>query len=299
MISTERATERPAPIRLPPARPNSSINLISDEPTSPARPRSATPSPSLVARKNGHEGKARQEAEDRGQSIPAAAHRLQTPWPKKDEARPPRTENEGARRSPKAIADLLAPRDVAELPAVEVDASGLAEGEAPRRHSDTPNGSVPAERQEGERRKSIATAASISCAYCTATGVNSTWRRDRSGKPLCGRCCEQLRRRMNPRQVSQFIPYILYCRSMLIGTLASIRFPWRALQHGLKVSRPVRLLLKPPEHDPPRPVLTDAFQSQDSLGHWLPIHTDDPSCTTDKKVDEVASRRCPATELPP
>ncbi len=42
---------------------------------------------------------------------------------------------------------------------------------------------------------------SIACAFCTATGVSSAWRRDKTGRPLCGKCCDQLRRRMNPRYV--------------------------------------------------------------------------------------------------
>jgi hypothetical protein len=209
MLSAERATERPAPIRLPPAHPNSSINLISDEPTSPARPRSATVSPSIVARKHHHEDKIKLE-EERRPSLPAAAHRLQTPWTKKEETQPPRIESEGPRRPSVAAADPSAARALANIPAIEAESSlAMVEGEAPRRHSDTPVRSLP-EGQPVERKKSMTTAASISCAYCTATGVNSTWRRDRSGKPLCGRCCEQLRRRMNPRQVSLHQSFLLY-----------------------------------------------------------------------------------------
>lgn len=41
----------------------------------------------------------------------------------------------------------------------------------------------------------------IACASCAATGVNAAWRRDRLGRALCGRCSEQVRRRMNPRTV--------------------------------------------------------------------------------------------------
>ena len=201
MLSADRANERPAPIRLPPSRPHSSINLISDEPNSPVRPRSATVSPSIVARKNNHEDKVGHEADERRPSLPGATHRLQTPWPKKDEIRLPRAEVEVPRRgSPTTVAGLLAPREIGDIPAIEAE-TGATGAEAPRRHSDTPIRSLP-ERQEPDRKKSMTTAASISCAYCTATGVNLAWRRDRSGKPLCGRCCEQLRRRMNPRQVS-------------------------------------------------------------------------------------------------
>ena len=59
-------------------------------------------------------------------------------------------------------------------------------------------GSTPVHR----RLPSIVSA--MSCSMCSATGVNSLWRRDRAGKPICGKCCEQLRRRMNPRYVSSF-----------------------------------------------------------------------------------------------
>ncbi|KAJ9121886.1 hypothetical protein QFC24_004468 [Naganishia onofrii] len=49
------------------------------------------------------------------------------------------------------------------------------------------------------QRRNLAAVSAISCSMCSATGVNSLWRRDRAGKPICGKCCEQLRRRLNPR----------------------------------------------------------------------------------------------------
>lgn len=52
------------------------------------------------------------------------------------------------------------------------------------------------------QRRNLAAVSAISCSMCSATGVNSLWRRDRAGKPICGKCCEQLRRRLNPRYVS-------------------------------------------------------------------------------------------------
>lgn len=52
------------------------------------------------------------------------------------------------------------------------------------------------------QRRVPSVVSAMSCSMCSATGVNSLWRRDRAGKPICGKCCEQLRRRMNPRYVS-------------------------------------------------------------------------------------------------
>jgi hypothetical protein len=52
------------------------------------------------------------------------------------------------------------------------------------------------------QRRNLSAVSAISCSMCSATGVNSLWRRDRAGKPICGKCCEQLRRRLNPRYVS-------------------------------------------------------------------------------------------------
>ncbi|KAJ9091676.1 hypothetical protein QFC20_007587 [Naganishia adeliensis] len=66
--------------------------------------------------------------------------------------------------------------------------------------ADAPPADVPIERRmtPGQRRPPSVISA-MSCSMCSATGVNSLWRRDRAGKPICGKCCEQLRRRMNPR----------------------------------------------------------------------------------------------------
>lgn len=52
------------------------------------------------------------------------------------------------------------------------------------------------------QRRLPSVVSAMSCSICSATGVNSLWRRDRADKPICGKCCEQLRRRMNPRYVS-------------------------------------------------------------------------------------------------
>ncbi|KAJ9114750.1 hypothetical protein QFC22_005626 [Naganishia vaughanmartiniae] len=49
------------------------------------------------------------------------------------------------------------------------------------------------------QRRNLSAVSAISCSMCSATGVNNLWRRDRAGKPICGKCCEQLRRRLNPR----------------------------------------------------------------------------------------------------
>ncbi|KAJ9096724.1 hypothetical protein QFC21_004994 [Naganishia friedmannii] len=49
------------------------------------------------------------------------------------------------------------------------------------------------------QRRNLSAVSAISCSMCSATGVNSLWRRDRAGKPICGKCCEQLRKRLNPR----------------------------------------------------------------------------------------------------
>jgi hypothetical protein len=60
------------------------------------------------------------------------------------------------------------------------------------------------------QRRSLSVISAMSCSMCSATGVNSLWRRDRAGKPICGKCCEQLRRRMNPRYVSPMLWFFVF-----------------------------------------------------------------------------------------
>lgn len=67
-------------------------------------------------------------------------------------------------------------------------------------------------------RSSELTMSALSCAYCTATGVDFEWRRDRMGKPLCGKCCMALRRRLNPR-------FVVSISSSLSSSLLSWFYP--------------------------------------------------------------------------
>jgi len=169
--------------------------------------------------------------QERG-SAAAPAHRLQTPWPKKEDNRPLRTEATDMKRSTSPTAESLVPRALTDIPSIEPSPPRETQQNEVRRVSDS--------QVEAIKRKQLAVATSISCAYCTATGVNSTWRRDKAGKPLCGRCCEQLRRRMNPRQVSHSLQDSKATRSLTptIRTQAAIPRP-------APVERPVQRAVQP------------------------------------------------------
>lgn len=75
------------------------------------------------------------------------------------------------------------------------------------------------------QRRPLSVISAMSCSMCSATGVNSLWRRDRAGKPICGKCCEQLRRRMNPRYVSSRLGF--YC-----SAYAELLLPRPSLRAG-------------------------------------------------------------------
>ena len=238
-MHSERLSERPAPIRLPPARANSTINLISDDLLSPdSRPRMTTLSPTMRSHKSVQDAKEgwQPESEQERRSVAAPSHRLQTPWPKKENNRPLRTEATDMKRSASPTAESLVPRALTDIPSIEPSPpqemqAALDQNEV-RRVSDS--------QVEAIKRKQLAVATSISCAYCTATGVNSTWRRDKAGKPLCGRCCEQLRRRMNPRQVSCRLP-----DSKTQGPLTPMMQTQAAIPRPAPIERPAQRAVQP------------------------------------------------------
>ncbi len=74
-------------------------------------------------------------------------------------------------------------------------------------------------------------APNIACAYCTATGVTAAWRRDKAGRPLCGKCCDQLRRRMNPRYAAVSLAVGGEKRATKADELASLCSPGRIPLH--------------------------------------------------------------------
>jgi hypothetical protein len=188
MQTPEKNGDRPPPIILPPTRQGQEINLVSDE---------SSPSDSAFPIRNTNAGINRSTISRA--SMPAIpTHRQTNSWSSSNskdlgkfritKERDVREEKEKSiARNLKEMEEIHPAPKPAREPTPEITRVIVP------KMSDLIHGSTKAQ---------ASTAASLSCAYCTATGVNAQWRRDRTGRPLCGRCCDQLRRRMNPRLVS-------------------------------------------------------------------------------------------------
>jgi hypothetical protein len=137
---------------------------------------------------------------------------LQTPWKSSPNGRPkPLTPpSDRSRDSADAHVRPVSPRSIERSPVphrahddtASEPALASKERNAPP-PADAPAGAAAVERRPSPgQRRPLSVISAMSCSMCSVTGVNSLWRRDRAGKPICGKCCEQLRRRMNPRYVS-------------------------------------------------------------------------------------------------
>jgi hypothetical protein len=132
---------------------------------------------------------------------------LHTPWKPSSNGKPKaftppsdhsRTSSDAGHTATRTSQDRSPPRDKK-----VTDSTGIDDANERSVIATVPDAPPRIERKPTPIQRRVPSVVSaMSCSMCSATGVNSLWRRDRAGKPICGKCCEQLRRRMNPRYVS-------------------------------------------------------------------------------------------------